>query len=170
MSATRDKSQKIGFINTNLYQIYRKEKETSSQSSGQSPAGEAAPGDSKDTPSQKKPEPSIEFDSGRVIKAKDLHEPSFGFSNSSNPKIREFNPASLIRNRIEKPEALRKSQVESQAEAQANHDLQKLLQTPGRAQEQNVALGSLKDNLKTLQQLHSRLRFMLKELEDLVKE
>ena len=35
--------------------------------------------------------------------------------------------------------------------------------------QQSEALQSLKDNLKSLTDLHSRLRFMLKELEDLVK-
>jgi len=35
---------------------------------------------------------------------------------------------------------------------------------------QRQAIQSLQDNLKTLGDLHSRLRFMLKELEDLVKE
>jgi len=36
--------------------------------------------------------------------------------------------------------------------------------------QQNQALSSLKDNLKSLSDLHARLRFMLKELENLVKE
>lgn len=35
---------------------------------------------------------------------------------------------------------------------------------------QAAALESLKDNLKSLNELHSRLRFMLQELEELVKE
>lgn len=35
---------------------------------------------------------------------------------------------------------------------------------------QRQAIQSLQDNLKTLGDLHSRLRFMLKELEELVKE
>lgn len=34
----------------------------------------------------------------------------------------------------------------------------------------NPALESLKDNLKTLHELHNRLRFMLQELEEIVKE
>lgn len=35
---------------------------------------------------------------------------------------------------------------------------------------QDTAIQSLKDNLKNLNDLHSRLRFMLQELEELVKE
>jgi hypothetical protein len=38
------------------------------------------------------------------------------------------------------------------------------------AQSQSLALEGLKQNLKTLNDLHSRLRFMLEELEDLIKE
>jgi hypothetical protein len=38
------------------------------------------------------------------------------------------------------------------------------------SQEQNRALESLKQNLKTLNDLQARLRFMLEELEDLVKD
>lgn len=38
------------------------------------------------------------------------------------------------------------------------------------AQKSNPAVESLKQNLKSLNELHSRLRFMLEELEDLVKE
>jgi hypothetical protein len=37
-------------------------------------------------------------------------------------------------------------------------------------QAQDTAIQSLKDNLKNLNDLHSRLRFMLQELEELVKE
>jgi hypothetical protein len=34
----------------------------------------------------------------------------------------------------------------------------------------NAAIDSLKDNLKSLTELHSRLRFMLKELEELIHD
>jgi len=57
---------------------------------------------------------------------------------------RDFFPTELIGKRIPKPDYLPKTNSE--------------------------AIASLKDNLKNLKDLHSRLRFMLQELEDLVKE
>lgn len=41
---------------------------------------------------------------------------------------------------------------------------------PGAQAPSNQAVNQLKSNLKNLDDLHSRLQFMLKELEDLVKE
>ena len=41
---------------------------------------------------------------------------------------------------------------------------------PARTGTRNEAIESLKENLKSLNDLHSRLRFMLQELEELVRE
>ena len=57
-------------------------------------------------------------------------------------KVQEFKPTSLIGKRVIRPEM----------------------------PSSNPAITSLKDNLKALNDLHSRLRFMLTELEDLTKD
>lgn len=56
-------------------------------------------------------------------------------------KVTEYHPSSLIGKRVSRPESI----------------------------SSNAALSSLKDNLKNLNDLHARLRFMLQELEDLAK-
>ncbi len=149
MSAKQDKSQKIAFVYSNLYEIYRKGKAAASESKGvaghgsgrsdafqseQAPlAGEYAP-DALQSP--------FAVTSGRVIKSKDLREDQV--HKPTQAEIRPFAPAELIGKRVQKPEVLK--------------------QAPA-----NPAIDQLKDNLRTLNDLHARLRFMLKELEDLVK-
>lgn len=64
------------------------------------------------------------------------------------PKVNAYHPPSLLAKRlVDKPQALN----------QVNPT-------------QSAAIESLKSNLKSLNDLHSRLRFMLEELEDLVKD
>ena len=130
MSATRDKSQKIAFVYSNLYQLYKKGKDAATEA--------------------EVPQTSLRgLDSGRVLKAEDLSAP-LAVRAPFAPQVNEYRPAELLAKRIvAKPEALR-------AVAPA----------PSHTQ----ALSSLKENLQTLNDLHARLRFMLKELEDLVKE
>jgi hypothetical protein len=65
------------------------------------------------------------------------------------PTVSAYQPPSLLTKRIvEKPKALQQAQMPAQS----------------------AAIQSLKDNLKTLNDLHSRLKFMLEELQELVKE
>jgi hypothetical protein len=78
---------------------------------------------------------------GHVLKARDLRE-----NTAAAPKVEEFRAPELIGKRIPNP-LLKSTQ-----------------------QTQDSAIQSLKDNLKNLNDLHSRLRFMLQELEELVKE
>ncbi len=114
MSANRDKSQKIGFVYTNIYQIYKAAKnapEAEVQAAGESLASTS--------------------ESSRVIRAEDL----------TNFKITKFEPRAL-------------GKVESMTGAPLPKG-----ENP---------FDDLKNNLNRLQDLHSRLRFMLKELEDLV--
>jgi hypothetical protein len=67
------------------------------------------------------------------------------------PAVSAYQPPSLLAKRIvEKPQALQQAQAAMPA--------------------QSAAIQSLKDNLKTLNDLHSRLKFMLEELQELVKE
>jgi hypothetical protein len=81
----------------------------------------------------------------RVLKAENAAAVSV--SPNVAPQISEYRPAELLAKRItvvQKPSILTESK--------------------------NETIESLKDNLKSLNDLHSRLRMMLKELEDLVKE
>jgi hypothetical protein len=117
MSATRDKSQKIAFVYSNLYQIYRKGVETAK--------------------------------SGAVLKSDDLFKPSF-----AAVQVNPYQPAELLGKRVQKPEGLIDvASVRSETMVA-----------------RSKAIESLKGNLKNLNDLHSRLKFMLLELEDLVKE
>jgi len=111
MSATHDKSQKITFVYSNLYHLYKKGKEAAQKASA----------------------------SGNVLKADDLHNPKF----VAQKNISKHQPVELLGKRVERPAIL---------------------------PPKNPAIDSLKQNLKTLNDLHSRLRFMLQELEDLVRE
>ena len=107
--AIRDKSQSVGFVYTNIYEIYKKAKAASNISPN-----------------------------SRVLRAEDL----------GDIKITKFQPRTLSRPAAEP--------------------------APVGAAPKLPASGNpfedLKSNLNRLQDLHSRLRFMLKELEDLVKK
>lgn len=89
MSATRDKSQNIAFVYSNIYQLYKK--------------------------AQAKPEMNA-----RIFRADEL----------GSIQIKKFEPKKLEKNPVD----------------------------------------DLKSNINRLQDLHSKLRFMLAELEDLVKD
>ncbi|MEW6055975.1 MAG: hypothetical protein AB1540_05110 [Bdellovibrionota bacterium] len=106
--ANRDRSQNVGFVYTNIYELYKKSKE------------EAAPLTSN----------------SRVLRAEEL----------GNIKITKFQPRSLSQNQSAAPV----SDSNSEQPKGAN------------------PFDDLKSNLNRLQDLHAKLRFMLKELEDLV--
>lgn len=119
--AIRDKSQKVGFVYTNIYQIYKKAK--------------AAP-DMAELKAAASLGVNMKSDS-RIIRAEDL----------GNFKITKFEPRALT-----EPQVAEKVLEANDAKHGAN------------------PFDDLKSNLNRLQDLHSRLRFMLKELEDLVKK
>jgi hypothetical protein len=127
MSATRDKSQKVTFVFSNFYQLYKKGKDAAVRSN---------PGAAGTPPP---------FDPSRhVLKAHDANVSGLNVSSplSSEPLVvREHRPAELLAKRIAKPPVLKPS----------------------------TAIVTLRENLKSLTDLHSRLKFMLEELEDLVK-
>ena len=130
MSATRDKSQKVAFVYSNLYQIYKKGKEAAINAEvSPSPVGFV-----------------------RISSEETLHQAQVLKAQSG--QVREYSPAEFIGKRVAKPEILKQAQQTAQAAV------------PPR----NPALESLKDNVKKLTDLQSRLHFMLQELEDLVKE
>jgi hypothetical protein len=76
----------------------------------------------------------------QILKMDDLH--------SSEVKVATYNPAAFIGKRVARPQSIALPPAKQPTEA----------------------LSSLKENLKSLNDLHSRLRFMLQELEELVKK
>lgn len=133
MSATRDKNQKIAFVYSNFYELYRKSKQAALQSN---PDGVIDSASRSEHPV-----------SGQVLKAGDLRNPIF-----AEVRVRRFEPPRFIAKRVEaRPAATR-------AGLQAMVD-------PSRQ-----AVESLQQSLRTLNDLHSRLRFMLQELEELIRE
>lgn len=151
MSATRDKSQKIAFVYSNLYTLYKKGKE----------AAKAAPVSSRPG-------------SGAVIKVGDLKEPVFA---AVAPKIGEFVPVSLLNARSAReisrqPTAdaiIEEVMPKAPAPVPLTAPLVRTSVPTPVATAPSEAIRQLKDNLKNLNELHSKLRFMLQELEDLVK-
>lgn len=112
MSANRDKSQKIGFVYSNLYQMYGSHR-------------------------------TAEAQRGRVLKAADVASQVFAVNRAGSQTAVKVNPYSPV-------EILQTSRAPVQI--------------------QNPAIDGLKKNLQALNELHERLKFMLQELEELVKE
>lgn len=83
---------------------------------------------------------ATESNSGAVLKAEDLRSDTF-----AHFKVRPYTPVDFITKRQEA------------METRANHV-------------SNHAIASLKGNLQQLNELHSRLKFMLTELDTLIKE
>lgn len=133
MSASRDESQKIAFVYSNLYQLYQK---------GKAAAKEASVPEEGPVVIQKAQKPLSQ--SSSVLKTEDLNQVE-----KAAVKVSSYNPTEFIGKRVARPEAI------STAKS-----------TPAAPKE---AIVSLKANLKALNDLHARLRFMLQELEDLVK-
>ena len=148
MSATRDKTQKITFVYSNLYSIYRK---------GVERARDGAALDSGEFSKSLATEALNHIalgrnpGSGAVLKT---GSPSLAPSVSTPPpapRVTSYTPAQLIGKRVARPTVLPLPATASAAKAMA-------------------PVESLKQNLKDLNDLQARLRFMLKELEDLIKE
>ena len=114
MSATRDRTQKIAFLYTNLYQVYKQQQEESG---------------AKSTDASSDPTLS----SGIILKAGSTQAAQV--TAFPGLKIKSFEPLK-----------------------------------PQKKSEKAVAVESLKENLKQLNDIHSRLKFMLQELEELTKD
>jgi len=121
MSATRDKTQRLTFVYSNLYQLYR----------GGKDAALGAP-------------------EGRVLKT---GSPNPDGAPATQVRVRPYQPVELIAKRVQPPPA-------------AEEGPRAVPPPPPPDQ----AIASLRKNLEELNQLHSRLRFMLSELEELVKD
>lgn len=147
MSATQDKSQKATFVYSNLYQIYRKGKEAAK--SAEVPVAQPASLNPAATEAPSFAAPWRQ----NVLKTENLNSAAVRTEAAQPaPKVEEYQPTEFLSKRIAVTPGLR---VERPAAL-----------PPKR----NEAVESLRQNLKQLNDLHSRLRFMLQELEELTKE
>lgn len=151
MSASRDKSQKIGFVFSNLYQLYRKGKDAAT--AAEIPNGAEVLLDVHAQGPVSIPRPSHPGGSGLVIKTGDLKHQS---------QVEPHNPTEFLALRAGVAEAMK---LQSQRASVAGKRVPRPPVLPA-----STAVVTLRENLKALNDLHSRLRFMLQELEDLVKE
>ncbi|MBN20947.1 MAG: hypothetical protein CL678_06610 [Bdellovibrionaceae bacterium] len=153
MSATKDPNQKIAFVYSNLYQIYKK--------------GKKAAQDAVIDP--KKPLVTR----GRVLKAGHVGAQDREAWKKSL-EVKPFVPAELIGKRVAQTQTIPEIKLKARAPEkkpqlkqvteETKVDFQALQKT------NNSAINELKSNLNQLSDLHSRLNFMLKELEDLIKD
>ena len=126
MSANRDRDQRVTFVYSNFYQLYKKGKEAAHPS-----------------------EPtSLGRQTSAILKAGDRHA-----------AVQNYEPIALMAKRAKTVAAA--PQLVPQIQAKAPVAPSSVASSP---------IDSLKENLKTLNELHSRLNFMLKELEELVRE
>ena len=120
MSANFDKSQRVTFLYTDLYRLYKKGKQAA-----------------------KKSDPSSGT-SGMILKTGEV-------------KVQNYQPVEFLR-----PKESPVNQIQTKS--------QKPQPRSGQSKDAEAALVGLRTNLKTLNELQSRLRFMLSELEDLTKK
>lgn len=145
MSATRDKNQKIKFLHSNLYQIHGKEEATVV-----TPVGPA-----------KKPHTS-----SSVLKSEDLNQGPLAAILVKKYQANELKGKKV--SQAPSPAAMRSnSSFIYKGISKATLPQPTLPKAP---QSQSKSIEDLKHNLKTLNDLHSRLRFMLQELEDLIRD
>ena len=136
MSATRDPSQKHTFVYSNLYQLYQKGKVAAK--AAEIPAVKESKVDSAAADNTR-----TGLATGKIIKAEEMAV------NAAGPvglRVARHEPPRLIGKRIE---ANRSVPMPPKAEAMRRQ-----------------AIDGLRDNLRQLQGLHERLRFMLKEIEE----
>ena len=154
MSATKDKNQRFTFVYKDFYKAYKE-----SQKMQKSTTATKGVVINLRTEQVNQPftQPSRES-SNRVLK---VGEQRSG-QTASSVKVREYKEPELVAKRVET--------------AQIRRDLEKKTQRLSvgplvRPLTRNKdTVQDLKNNLKSLQDLHSRLRFMLNELEDLIKD
>lgn len=146
MSATRDRSQRVTFVYSNLYKIYRAgvdaaKKAEIPENTGKSEArSEGLRPGLRTQPEGRESEVLSRLNRSHVLKSGQL---KYGV------KVREHQPTEFIAKRVTES---RRAAPAAQAAAPARSE---------------APIESLKRNLEQLQDLHSRLRFMLRELEDL---
>jgi hypothetical protein len=151
MPATRDPSQKVQFVYSNLHHLFKKGLDAAKNA--ELPSEPLSP-----------PVGGVGLVRGKVIKSGNAAlPPDFG-----SIEIRELEKAPLPEVREHKPLNLLGKRIEIQVKREAALPAASL--PPSEAHlAQRKAIEELKVNLKNLTDVHARLRFMLKELEDLVK-
>ncbi|MBC7690511.1 MAG: hypothetical protein H7222_01970 [Methylotenera sp.] len=168
MSATRDKSQNFTFVYSNLHHLYKKGVEAAKAADishvTDSPAAVVV------TRNDDAVQSRAGLQTAKVLKAADLNQGALSTIRISKPLSTE-----LIGKRIQERQNVRTPdegvKVENQRVPVVKTALHSLVQTVHQPDVvKSQALESLKQNLKNLNDLHARLRFMLKELEELVKE
>lgn len=138
MSATRDKSQNVGFVYTNIYQLYKK----AQSAPAAAPVSSAAVATHEESLASNARNSQI-FRESRVWRAEELGE----------IKITKFQPRTLS------PSTPLVTPADIAPVAR---------QAPGPIA--SNPFDDLKSNLQKLQDLHSKLRFMLAELDELVSK
>lgn len=165
MSATRDKTQKITFVYSNLYSIYRKGLERAREGATQE-ASSGAPSLSSQALGHLATGRGLA--TGVVLKADSARARGVATPPPPPaPRVASYTPAELIGRRVAKPAAaVAKDAGEARGEAGLKA-VPAVASVPAAPEESPIE--SLKQNLAQLNDLQARLRFMLKELEDLIK-
>lgn len=136
MPAERDRSQKVGFVYSNIYELYKQSQVLAKAEKEALKKGGALKSNS------------------RVLRLDDL----------GNIKVTKFEPKELQKDQpVAIAEVLRQnSALGVNAKIVLHHP------DAGTEKKDEAAFQELKSNIERLQDMHSKLRFMLKELEDLV--
>ncbi|MBC7385297.1 MAG: hypothetical protein H7301_03920 [Cryobacterium sp.] len=141
MSATRDPSQKHTFVYSNLYQLYQKGK-VAAKAADVPPATPIV----KASPLESTDDRSLAgIATGRIIKAEEMSPGAVGF------RVARHEPPALLAKRL----GLNAATLNRPSKMDASR---------------RATLEGLRENLSSLKNLHERLRFMLKEIEDLTRE
>jgi hypothetical protein len=143
MSASQDKNQKFTFVYSNIYKMGKKTGEKQGEKTAELDEEVSSPFLA-----------AGKGCSGVVLKARDMHAGEIETKPAVKPTVSPYVPSELKGRKVPMPEALLAVRAASSRSM-----------TP-----RNETIESLKQNLKNLNELHARLRFMLQELEELVKE
>lgn len=198
MSATRDKSQKIAFIYTNLYQVYKKGKDAAVAADVQPEKAEKDSAKAPNVHELNKGElafvrpfgAEVSSDKTRFFELKREQKKTKGVVKNQVIKTEDKNaqPHPYLKIQEYKPLELAGKRIQVKRDAESFRAAPAIMAKPAGAQalppkapvqaaraqpmnpQQSEAIQSLKRNLDSLNDLHGRLRFMLQELEDLVKE
>ncbi len=149
MSASRDKGSRIAFVYSNLYRIYRE---------SQNETKEGAEKTKVALPSNPTPSPVQQ----NILKVGDLKNGEF-----AKHEVRSYQPTEFISKKID---LARQKEILLSVNPPLGQEGAKLTTTPAASTRGGAALDDLKGNLKQLNDLQSRLKFMLGELEDILKK
>lgn|GEM_PF-1140055 len=176
MSATRDKNQKIAFVYSNLYQLYKKgtaaanEADVSEELRASIEEARASSVESTQVITAASRETLLRgLTTGQILKSEQVVAPAP--RPVSRPMVNEYRPVELLGKRIASPayEPILHKRAEQMGLAARAVAPTPVRLTRATNDQHQTTLASLRKNMGELNELHDRLRFMLKELEDLVK-